>query len=144
MKYVFKTDRMKRYEFPTHINDLVMDRSEAAASEVFVVIVEPGKGAPLHKHDDTEQIFHILEGKGTLVIGKEEIAHTVVPGDVVRVPMSTWHSIRAEDGRMLKYLAIDCFGGKRNADEPTWEDHVRVVCRERNWPFDQVCKGYVK
>ncbi len=34
MNYKFTTEKPKRYRFPTHINDLVMDRSEATASEV--------------------------------------------------------------------------------------------------------------
>jgi hypothetical protein len=35
--YVFPTENLLRYKFPTHINDLVMDRSEAQFSEVFMV-----------------------------------------------------------------------------------------------------------
>ena len=85
MQYVFSTAKTQRYRFPTHINDLVMDRSEAKHSEVFVVVVEPGKAAPLHKHDDTEQIFYVMEGEGTLTIGKEGDHFPVRVGDVVRI-----------------------------------------------------------
>ncbi|MDA3822987.1 MAG: hypothetical protein PF450_10315, partial [Bacteroidales bacterium] len=66
MNYIYKTNNTTRYRFPTHINDLVMDRSEAKYSEIFIVIIEPEKAPPIHKHDDTEQIFFILEGEGTL------------------------------------------------------------------------------
>ncbi|MEQ6118393.1 cupin domain-containing protein [Reichenbachiella sp. MALMAid0571] len=139
MNYIYKTDKTTRYNFPTHINDLVMDRSEASFSEVFVVIVEPEKAPPIHKHDDTEQIFHMLEGVGTLRIGQNgEESYKVTPGDVVRIPVSTWHSIKADNGEPLKYLAIDCFGNSRNEDEPTWESHVKVVCKLQNWDFDAV------
>ena len=55
MNYVFSTKQTKRYQFPTHINDLVMDRSEATSSEVFIVELGPGEAPPLHQHDDTEQ-----------------------------------------------------------------------------------------
>jgi hypothetical protein len=34
MKYVFDTDNLKRYVFPTHINDIVVDRKDASTSEV--------------------------------------------------------------------------------------------------------------
>ncbi len=37
VKYVFSTQDLTRYAFPTHINDLVMDRSEARHSEVFLL-----------------------------------------------------------------------------------------------------------
>jgi|SRR5690606_3976862 len=139
MNYIFKTDKTTRYRFPTHINDLVMDRSEAMFSEVFIVVIEPEKAPPLHRHNDTEQIFYVLEGRGTLTIGKDDQQqHDVQPGDVVRIPVSTWHSIQANAGQTLLYLAIDCFGDKRNADEPTWESHVKVLCKEQGWDFNSV------
>tara|TARA_B100000609_G_C17088184_1_gene367840 strand:- start:155 stop:592 length:438 start_codon:yes stop_codon:yes gene_type:complete len=139
MNYIFKTSQLQRYKFPTHINDLVLDRSEASFSEVFVVIIEPEKAPPIHRHNDTEQIFFVMEGLGTLRIGQNgEEKFEVSPGDVVRIPINTWHSIIADQGGPLKYLAIDCFGGERNEDEPTWESHVKVVCKQQNWDFDQV------
>ncbi len=128
-----------RYKFPTHINDIVMDRSEARFSEVFIVVIEPEKAPPLHKHNDTEQIFYVTEGGGTLTIGKESPKNRQVgPGDVVRIPVGVWHSIKADQGVTLKYLAIDCFGGIRNQDEPTWDSHVRVLCKEQGWDYNSV------
>lgn len=137
--YVFSTQNLTRYKFPTHINDLVMDRSEARFSEVFVVVIEPEKAPPLHKHDDTEQIFYVTEGKGILTIGKEDSEYIEVePGDVVRIPVGTWHSIKADKNNTLKYIAIDCFGGIKNQDEPTWDSHVRVLCKEQGWDYNSV------
>jgi len=142
MNYIFKTNSWERYCFPTHINDLIMDRSEAKFSEVFIVIIEPGKAPPIHKHDDTEQIFYILEGRGTLKISENEnfTEFLIEPGDIVRIPVSNWHSIMADKNQPLKYLAIDCFGNSKNEDEPTWESHVKVLCKEQNWNFDEVKK----
>ncbi|MCK5137119.1 MAG: cupin domain-containing protein [Bacteroidales bacterium] len=137
--YVFSTTDLVRYKFPTHINDLVMDRSEATFSEVFIVIIEPEKAPPLHVHNDTEQIFYVLEGKGTLTIGKDkQINQRVAPGDIIRIPVGAWHSIKADSDAVLKYLAIDCFGSIRNEDEPTWESHVKVLCKEQGWDFSKV------
>ncbi|VXD14066.1 cupin domain-containing protein [Marinoscillum sp. 108] len=142
MDYIFKTENNTRYNFPTHINDIVMDRSEARFSEVFMVVLETEKAPPIHKHDDTEQVFYVLNGTGTLRIGQNvEEEYEVSPGDVVRIPVSTWHSIVADRGEEVKYLAIDCFGGIRNEDEPTWESHVKVICKEQGWDFNQVKKG---
>jgi quercetin dioxygenase-like cupin family protein len=137
--YVFPTENLLRYKFPTHINDLVMDRSEAQFSEVFMVVIEPGKGPPLHRHNDTEQIFYMLEGKGTLTIGKEkQLFMKVAPGDVIRIPVNTWHTVKADNDETIKYLAIDCFGTIRNVDEPTWDSHVRVLCKEQGWDYEKV------
>jgi mannose-6-phosphate isomerase-like protein (cupin superfamily) len=143
--YIFSTDHLTRYQFPTHINDLVMDRSDAQFSEVFIVIIEPRKAPPVHKHDDTEQVFYVLEGSGILYIGKSsEESYKVKPGDVVRIPVGTWHSITADPEKKLKYLAIDCFGQNRNSEEPTWDAHVKVICKMQGWDFNGVKKESVE
>lgn len=144
MKYVFSSKNSIRYSFPTHINELVMDRSESETSEVFFVIIEPKKGPPLHKHNDTEQIFYILEGEGVLEIGEKGMYHhnsqTVFPGEVVRIPPRTMHRIHCQGNHSLKYLAIDCFVGEKPKAEPTWDSHVKVLCEEQGWEFSKVKK----
>ena len=140
MKYVFDTEETKRYQFPTHINDLVMDRAEATTSEVFLVVLNPGEAPPPHKHDDTEQIFYVLEGKGTLTIGSEGEQFPVRVGDLVRVPPSTLHYIEADGGESLRYLAVDCFVGGRPEAEPTWNSHVKVICKNEGWDYDKIVK----
>ena len=127
----------KRYQFPTHINDIIVDRSEAAFSEVFMVVLEPGKAPPFHKHDDTEQIFYVISGRGTLTIGDEKTQFPVEPGDVVHIPVSAFHSIKSEGGTTVRYLCVDCFGA-RPKTEPTWDDHVKTLCRENGWDYNQV------
>jgi quercetin dioxygenase-like cupin family protein len=138
MRYVFPTRHFVHYRFPTHTNDLVMDRSEARCSEVFVVVLEPGEAPPRHKHDDTEQIFYVLEGRGRLEIGTPPTEHPVSPGDVVRIPVGQFHRIFCEGDGPLRYLAIDCFPGGRPGAEPTWDDHVKVMCRENQWDYTAV------
>jgi mannose-6-phosphate isomerase-like protein (cupin superfamily) len=138
MNYVFSTKDTQRYRFPTHINDLVMDRSQATASEVFIVVISPGGAPPLHQHDDTEQIFYILEGRGRLEIGGESEDFLVEPGDVVRIPPATLHAIHCLGTTDLRYLAVDCFSGGRPDAEPTWDAHVQAVCELQGWEFDKV------
>ena len=136
-KYVFGTERLTRYQFPTHTTDLVMDRAQAACSEVFVVIIRPQHASPLHRHDDMEQIFHVMAGRGTLTIGEAKQQFPVKAGDVVRVPINTWHSIRAEGDTDLKYLSVDCFASTQPKVEATWDEHIRTVCREQGWDFNK-------
>lgn len=138
MNYVFSTETTRRYRFPTHINDLVMDRSEATASEVFIVIIESGGAPPLHQHDDTEQVFYILKGEGQLEIGTEQERFVVKPGDIVRIPVATPHAIHSTGPGALQYLAIDCFPSSRPEAEPTWDAHVRTVCSAQGWDYDEV------
>jgi len=136
--YVFSTQHTTHYRFPTHGNDLVMDRADAETSEVFIVVLEPGEAPPLHVHHDTEQIFHVLEGKGHLQIGESVERHAVKPGDVVRIPPHTYHRIFCDGDKSLRYFSVDCFVGGRPKDEPTWDSHVRAICKLNGWDFDQV------
>jgi len=38
-KFVFSTKETTVYRFPTHTNELVLDRADADTSEVFVVVL---------------------------------------------------------------------------------------------------------
>lgn len=138
VRYVFETKNLKRYSFPTHTNDLVIDRALSKTSEVIIVVLKPGEAPPFHKHDDTEQVFYLIEGQGTLTVGKEGNTFPVKTGDVVRIPPSTLHKIVAEGGKTMRYIGVDCFVGGRPAAEPTWDDHIRVLCKQNGWDFNKV------
>lgn len=140
MRYVFSTKQTTRYRFPTHVNDLVMDRSEATSSEVFIVELGPGEAPPLHQHDDTEQVFYVLSGHGCLEIGTDGEEVLVNPGDVVRIPPLTLHRIHCLGDSILRYLAVDCFPAGRPDAEPTWDDHVKGICQQQGWDYDQIVK----
>ena len=142
MQFVFPTSQTKHYRFPTHVNDLVVDRADSQTSEVFVVVLEPGEAPPLHKHDDTEQVFYILEGEGILRIGSEKKELVVRPADVVRIPPRTLHSIQCTGKNPLRYLAIDCFVAGRPKAEPTWDSHVQVMCRQNGWNYEQITEKH--
>ena len=56
------------------------------------------------------------------------------------VPPATPNSIKADGGQRLRYLSVDCFGAGK-PKEPTWDEHVKAICRERGWSYDQVAGG---
>ncbi|HYF50687.1 MAG TPA: cupin domain-containing protein [Planctomycetota bacterium] len=141
MNYVFDTNKTTHYRFPTHVNNLVMDRADATTSEVFIVVLEPGEAPPMHQHDDTEQIFYIVSGEGRLEIGSDRIPYAVKPGNIVRIPPCTLHRIHCEGKQPLRYVAVDCFTNGRPKDEPTWDAHVKVVCAKQGWKFEDVKKS---
>jgi mannose-6-phosphate isomerase-like protein (cupin superfamily) len=138
VKYVFDTDARRRYTFPTHINDLVIDRKDCAVSEVFVVTVDPGKAVHLHRHDDAEQIFYIVDGEGILTVGDDRKEYEVKPSQVVRIPPRTLHSVRCAGQKPVRYISIDCFCSPDKGGEPTWEEHVKGICREQGYRFEDV------
>jgi mannose-6-phosphate isomerase-like protein (cupin superfamily) len=143
-RYVFDTSQVIRYRFPTHTNDLIMDRKDGAASESFFVILEPGEAPPLHVHDDAEQVWYVLEGSAEMTVGRESAeTYPVKPGDFVRTPPGTWHSIRNTGPGNVVYLSIDCFTAGPPAAEPTWDSHVHAMCELNGWDFDAVRLGPV-
>jgi quercetin dioxygenase-like cupin family protein len=137
-RFVFSTTDTTRYRYPTHVNELVLDRAEATTTEVFIVVLEPGEAPPLHQHDDAEQIFYVLAGAGVLTIGEPGQTLAVKPGDVVRIPPATLHSIRCDGEAALRYLSVDAFVGEKDPSEPTWDDHVKTLCNRFGWDFEQV------
>lgn len=138
MRYVFQLKSVRKYRFPTHTNELVLDRKDARTSEVFVTVLASGEAPPLHKHDDTEQIFYVLGGTGSLQIGKKRKSWRVGPGDVIRIPPHTLHRIICTSRKPLRYLVVDCFVNGRPLAEPTWDRHVSVVCKNNGWNFKDV------
>lgn len=141
-QFVFDTTQVVRYRFPTHINDLVMDRKDAVASEAFMVVLEVGEAAPLHTHSDAEQLFYIIEGHGTLtVMDPSEKTYPLHPGNLVRTPPGTPHSVRCVGPGRMVYLSIDCFITALDASEPTWDAHVAAICLREGWDLDSVRLG---
>src|SRR4051794_23217244 len=121
-----------------------MDRRDAAASEAFFVILEPGEAPPLHVHPDAEQVFFVLEGEATMTVGRDD--PETVPlraGDFVRTPPGQWHAVRCTGPRRFVYLSIDCFVAGPPAEEPTWDSHVQAMCELNGWDFDAVRLGAV-
>lgn len=144
-QYVFDPREAIRYRFPTHTNDLIMDRKDAAASEAFFVVLEPGEAPPIHVHEDAEQVFFILEGEGEMGVGLDASeVHPLRAGNFVRTPPGLPHAVRCTGSSRLVYLSIDCFTAGPSPEEPTWDAHVRVMCATNGWDFDAVKLGHVE
>ncbi len=144
-QYVFDTRRLVRYRFPTHTNDLILDRSDATSAEAFLVRLEPGEEAPVHVHPDAEQLFYVLDGEGELAIGPERNErHALHVGDLARTPPGVPHSARCIGDRTLVYLSVDCFTAGPPPEEPTWDSHIRQLCADQGWEFDAVKLGPIE
>lgn len=143
--YVFDTRKVIRYRFPTHTNDLIMDRRDGAASEAFFVILERGEAPPFHVHPDAEQVFFVLEGTAEMTVRAKDGPETVAlkPGDFVRTPPGLYHAVQNTGQGRFVYLSIDCFTAGAPAEEPTWDSHVRAMCDLNGWDFAAVKLGPV-
>ncbi len=67
-------------------------------------IIEPGMILESHQHENEEQIFFILSGKGVIKVGDEEQA--VGEGDAIYLPPKLNHSIKNIGTYPLRFLAI--------------------------------------
>jgi mannose-6-phosphate isomerase-like protein (cupin superfamily) len=59
-----------------------------------------------HSHDDHEEIYYIISGKGSIKIGKE--VERFRDGDIIYIPEKITHSIINDGEEMVEFLA---FGG---------------------------------
>jgi len=140
---IYPTKKAVPYHFLEHANELVMDRSNAEASEVFVTVIKPGKSTPLHKHDDTEQIYYVLEGSGKVERGQNRrVQQTMNPGEVVHIPRGSYHKISCLGQKTLKYLVVDVFPGGRPRNEPTWHSHAEAVAKWLGGPLQKKGRGF--
>lgn len=121
----------KRYNFATHINDMLLPREECEAIEVFKVIIEPGLCTHRHTHNDTEQVYFIISGYGHIAITvPAEIngIYHLVPDTLAHVPRNAEHQVFCDsDNEPLVYLCVDSFPEGKPDDEQTWDQHYDKV-----------------
>ncbi len=82
-------------------------RKKLIASERLVaelVCYEPGQATVAHIHPRQDEIFHVIEGEGTIVVEEEDVP--VSAGSVVFVPAGRRHGIRADCGGRLALMFI--------------------------------------
>lgn len=82
--------------------------------------VPPGKsGCPFHNHHVEEELFIVLEGRGTYRFGNER--HEVGPGDVLGAPAGgpeTAHHLINTGTTALKYLSISTMAATEICEYP--------------------------
>jgi len=63
---------------------------------------DPGQGLDLHIHPESEEVYYIIEGQGTVYIGKEETGTRVERNTAVYIPPGTAHGVRnTGSGKLL-------------------------------------------
>jgi len=60
----------------------------------------PGGETERHYHRVSEELYYLIDGKGTMEIDGE--VREVGPGDAILIPAGTWHQIKASDA--LRFL----------------------------------------
>ena len=65
-------------------------------------VVEPGGVTELHRHNSSEEIYHVCSGEGVMTLGREEFP--VRAGDTICIPPATLHRVRNSGSGSLKIL----------------------------------------
>jgi mannose-6-phosphate isomerase-like protein (cupin superfamily) len=74
----------------------LIEQKDGAAFEVHHVQIHDAK---LHYHERTDELYHVINGTGTMILDDEEVA--LRPGVVVYVPRGTRHKAKGEDLTVL-------------------------------------------
>jgi mannose-6-phosphate isomerase-like protein (cupin superfamily) len=94
-------------ELLAHRNSCIRNQSLAEAT------VPPGTRTAAHYHPETEEIYYILSGEGTMFLGAESLP--VSRGDAIAIPPGAVHWIENQGPADLVFLCA-CAPGYEHAD----------------------------
>jgi len=104
---------------------VLIDRSETELTEVAVNKWPVGMAGPPHLHAEKDQIFYILSGEGTVLLGNEE--HTVHPGCLLYIPAGLLHRTITTSTEPLRYLLYNVFISTDKEGHSSFADHINKV-----------------
>lgn len=85
------------------VRELMHPSSHASrAQSLAEATVAPGQRTELHRHRRTEELYHIVEGRGRMTLGEREF--DVGPGDTICIAPGTAHCIANVGGTPLRLL----------------------------------------
>lgn len=80
------------------------DHTAGRAMTVGYTVVYPGCSTRGHAHGDREEIYLVVRGRGSVMVGEEEFA--VGPDDVVYIPPGPTHTTRNPHAASLEYFWV--------------------------------------
>lgn len=69
-------------------------------------VVQPGRATLLHRHRETEELYHVTQGEGRMTMGSETF--DLAAGDSVRIPPGTPHRVENIGDAPLHILCCCC------------------------------------
>lgn len=100
--YVLKADEG---EMLPDIAAIVKTSPEKGSKKLMTVVtkMKPGTGTGLHYHNNADEVFYVIEGTGTAVLG--DSTYNIEEGDLIFIPRNTDHKVRKNDSSgFLKVL----------------------------------------
>jgi len=72
--------------------------------------LQGGTEGDYHEHEDKEQVYYFLQGKGKMKIGGE--VYKVREGDAVHIPPKTKHQLSNDDEDWIEHLIVSTAVGQ--------------------------------
>jgi mannose-6-phosphate isomerase-like protein (cupin superfamily) len=84
----------------------LMDRTNSGINKCSLAeeTLPPGAEVGRHHHLETEEVYYILAGRGTMTVGSE--VREVEPGDAVFIPVGNTHSLKNTGDDPIRLLLI--------------------------------------
>jgi len=91
-------------EFPGYaIYHNLLPKESATNLDIALVRVKPGQEIPAHIHENEDQAYIVLEGRGILRLGDEE--REITEKMIIHIPPHTKHSVKNPDSiQEFKYI----------------------------------------
>jgi mannose-6-phosphate isomerase-like protein (cupin superfamily) len=85
---------------------------------------EPGSQQGLHAHEDSEQVYVIVRGRGLMIVDNEE--REVEAGQAILIPAGAEHAIRNTGSEPLEYVSATTPPFPADIADDTWRPrHTR-------------------
>lgn len=92
--YVIKSDEG---ELLPDIASIVKVSPETGSQNLITLVqkMKPGGGTGLHYHQQADEVFYVIEGTGTAILG--DTSYKIESGDLIFIPKNIDHKIRNND-----------------------------------------------
>ncbi len=95
------------------IKPIISNEDVSKNQEFALGIFKPKEGLYPHTHVNSEEIYFVLSGRGTVFVGKEKKPMKISEGDVVYIPAGTIHGV-TNTGRKRLEIAFFVSPGRQH------------------------------
>jgi len=95
--------------------------------------VKVGTGIPVHRHFNMEEVFYVLEGRGSVILN--DVRHVLEKGAAVFISRNTWHAFENPEHELLLLWVVTPAG---------LDGFFRETCNPPGAPRKQLSMEWIK
>jgi mannose-6-phosphate isomerase-like protein (cupin superfamily) len=99
--------------FTTKDGSTIRELHHTTVQSLAEATLEPGQATVRHYHRETEEIYLVTKGSGTMEVDGD--ARQVRPGDAILIPAGVWHTLE-NDGNSELIILCCCAPAYRHED----------------------------